>query len=63
MSAPPESIYQFEKSNSGVHFNTVSFDVNKMRKTFYVVSNADGCVDIIEKGEMQPSKRLPIEAM
>ena len=50
MTAPPEAVFQFEKSNSGVHFNVVNFDVNKQRKTFYVVSNADGCVDIIEKG-------------
>ena len=52
MTVPPEAVYQFEKSTSGIHFNTVSFDVNKQRKTFYVVSNADGCVDIIEKGAL-----------
>ena len=50
MTSPPEAVFQFEKSNSGVHFNVVNFDINKQRKTFYVVSNADGCVDVIEKG-------------
>lgn len=29
MTAPAEAVYQLEKGHSGVHFNTVSFDVNR----------------------------------
>lgn len=63
MTAPPEAVFQFQKSTSGIHFNSVSFDVNKIKKTFFVVSNADGYVDIIEKGAQQAYKQLPIETM
>ena len=63
MTAPPEAVFQFQKSTSGIHFNSVSFDVNKERKTFFVVSNADGFVDIIDKDSLQVCKQLPIETM
>lgn len=49
MRTPAESLYQFEKSGSGIHLNIVTMPDNP-NKVFIVVSNADGKVDIIEKG-------------
>lgn len=57
MKTPAESVYQFDKTGSGIHMNIVTMPDNP-NKIYIIVSNADGKVDVLEKGNQRPYKQL-----
>lgn len=62
MKTPAETVFQFDKPGSGIHINIVTLP-DDPNKAFLVLSNADGRVDIVEKGNLRPYKSLQIEMM
>ena len=62
LESPAETIYEFDKSASGTHINMVSMPRDASRK-FLVMSNAEGTVDVLEKGAHYPCKQLAIDNM
>lgn len=62
LKTPAESIFQFNRSGSGVHIGLVTMPGTSGR-TFIIASNADGKVDVIERGTQIAMKQLQIEMM
>ena len=52
--APPEEIYSFSNPNSGTHINTLNLPSGEPK--YILANNADGFVDILERGSLKPVK-------
>ena len=55
MDSPAETLLQFDRATSGTHINLVTMPKDASR-VYFIISNADGMVDIVDKSTMYLQK-------
>ena len=63
LKTPAETVFTFAKGGSGVHMNMITLPGSPDPRIFLISSNADGKVDVLEKGKSVPCRQLPILSM